>query len=486
MRYSSLMDGRPIALFRILFAAVILKDAVYHLWLAHWFYSDAGIVPRGALFDGLARDARFSLMDMVAHPWQAQLVFLLWIGVVLCLLVGYHVRWMTILNFVFILSIHERNVYILTGADTVIRVFSFWLIFADSGRYYAVDALRYYGSSTTSGAPRKIPALPIWIMRWQFAGIYAVTGLLKLMGTEWLNGEAIFYVLQLESVRLPPGHLLVDAPFVLLQAMTYFTLIAELTLPFLLLLPFGQPWLRGLAFLIGILLHVGIGSTLAIPDFSVLMLVCYVLFFDPRWLIWLEKRLFSSIPQAPAPPPRSLRWARAILPAALLLAMWWNVDSLREYHDDSAPSMPATLIDVTWYSGLWQYWDLFAPQPYRVDGRFVVAGEFENGFRFDLFTQKPLGGAYTIPQFGPQMRWKKFEEVIFSNQHPQILEAWGGYYCLLYNEERDAAIGTRLATLEIQYQYRLSHAPGEPLNPLQTEVMWTHWCYEAYASPAAS
>ncbi|PJF23210.1 MAG: hypothetical protein CUN56_02045, partial [Phototrophicales bacterium] len=135
------VDYRNLDIFRIIFATLLLKDAVYHLQLAHWFYSDAGVVPRVALFNGLAREARFSLMDAIGQEWLATTFFVIWIAVVSCLLIGYRARTAAVLNFILVLSVHERNVYILTGADTAMRVFSFWLMFAPVGRHYSVDAL---------------------------------------------------------------------------------------------------------------------------------------------------------------------------------------------------------------------------------------------------------------------------------------------------------------------------------------------------------
>src|SRR5260221_12997897 len=119
------IDGRPLSVFRIFFAALLLKDALYHIPLAHWFYSDDGLLPRSVLI-GVERSYRFSLMDALASDWMAVLFFIAWAGIVVCLLLGYHTRLMTILNFICVLSIHERNIYVLTSADTVIRVLSFW------------------------------------------------------------------------------------------------------------------------------------------------------------------------------------------------------------------------------------------------------------------------------------------------------------------------------------------------------------------------
>ncbi len=76
------VDTRPLSLFRIVFALVMLKDAFYHLFLADVFYSDHGLVTRRVLLD-MARDTRFSLMDGIGTSWLAQAFFLVWMAVLI-------------------------------------------------------------------------------------------------------------------------------------------------------------------------------------------------------------------------------------------------------------------------------------------------------------------------------------------------------------------------------------------------------------------
>src|SRR5436190_207220 len=95
------VDTRPLSLFRILFAAIALKSALYFIPLAQRLYSDSGVIPRATLLAELARPDRFSLMDALSAPWIAVLFFVAWAAVALGLLVGYRTRLMTVFNFVF-------------------------------------------------------------------------------------------------------------------------------------------------------------------------------------------------------------------------------------------------------------------------------------------------------------------------------------------------------------------------------------------------
>src|SRR5215813_11688324 len=92
------IDSRPLSAFRICFALLLLKDALYHIPIASIFYGDHGVLPRTVLWDGLAGPNHFSLMDALANDWMVVLFFIIWAGVALCLLVGYRTWLMSVLN----------------------------------------------------------------------------------------------------------------------------------------------------------------------------------------------------------------------------------------------------------------------------------------------------------------------------------------------------------------------------------------------------
>jgi hypothetical protein len=485
------IDSRPLAAFRIVFVMLLLKDAVYHLFLAKWFYSDTGLVPRVALFDGLVRAPRFSLMDAIGQEWLALAFFVLWIGVLLCLILGYRTRLMAVLNFLIILSVHERNGFILTGADTAMRVFSFWMMFAPIAEYYSLDALR------RKARPQPTFALPARMLQWQLIIIYITTLYLKLLEPIWTNGDALFYVLQLDSVLLYPGAILRQAPLWFLRLLTHFTLIAEVAIPLLLMFPLRR-WFIGLAFILAVLLHGGIGLTLAIPDFSLVMLIAFIAHFPPQWFDIVDRQLFRILRSQrvrdilrrlvhytpiPATPPHYYRTLLALtLIPLMLLVIWWNaVESTyytEEYGVEPLPPMPVALQNIVWYTGLWQWWDLFAPLPLQYDGYLIIPGHFENGLTYDLRTQQPLPNRELFPRFGPLMRFEKFEENVARYADEPILLGWGRYYCRLYNSEQALVEGERLATLEIIFMRRDAYQPGASVNPYYQNVLWEHWCFD--------
>ena len=522
------IDSRPLSLFRLCFAALLLKDALYHIPLASWFYSDTGITPRLALLDGLARSNRFSFMDALPHDWMAISFFVLWVGVLLCLMLGYRTRLMSILNFVIILSVHERNIYLLNGADTVFRLLSFWTIFLPLGHYYSIDALRERKSLTRDShalaeqplAPRMAYIFPVRMIQLQIAIVYLFAALMKLESDIWKSGEALHYVWQLKSFTLPTANwLLTAAPTWLLYFMTHSALLIEAAFILLVFAPFAQPFLRLTGLTLGALLHLGIAITMSIPNFSLVMLVSYLFFFEPRWILALHHRLSKSRLLhallhplaiirghpwarmisccasicAPPPPERAERCTsmvtrrrrlgkltQALMTIFLALTMvsviWWNLRTYKRNGEPVVSPVPNWSRRLVQYTGLWQGWNIFAPDPKRVEGWIVIPGEFEDGTSFDLRTGKAVTNEIPRRFWGPAIRWRKYDDRVGRREYKPLLRAWGKYYCRQYNIL--ATSSPRLATLEIHYISRWSHEPGGTPNPLQERHLWKHSCPE--------
>ncbi len=237
------VNSRSLSLFRVGIALVLLRDALLHIPIAAAFYSDSGLTSRAAVRALLTdHPLRFSLLDGIGQPWLATLFFLGWAGVSLCLFVGYKTRLAAALNFICVLSIYWRNPFITSGADDILRVVSFWMLFIPLNHHYALDTWHKTQPEQTTDA------FPVRLLQVQLALIYLGAGLSKLLGIQWTDGTALFYVLQLDSLLRPLGHWLRSvAPLGSLQGLTYSVLLLEISFPILIFAPVKQPALRHLA-----------------------------------------------------------------------------------------------------------------------------------------------------------------------------------------------------------------------------------------------
>lgn len=464
------VDARPLGIFRILFSLLLLKTAIYHLLLGKMFYSDSGIAPRHLMSD-LYRQWRWSLMDYFGADWQVTLFLLVWIVVLVALLCGYQTRLMTIFNWIIILSLHERNTYYLNGADTAIRVMSFWMMFLPLGRAYALDRLRKPALAHT------IFAFPLRIVQLQFAFIYVATFIMKAHGTTWLDGSAVFHALQLMSFTHPIADwVLVNVPYIIFQFATLFTLVAEGAFFLLVFLPFEQPRLKFVGLFTMGSVHIGIALLMTVPNFSWIMLVCYVLFFDGNWIVKIGQRLFSQhrflqlATVAPALAINRHRIVLIVLMSGLLFNVYaYNFWFMRPNEVSLGSPMTETQVQVIENLGLWQNWGMFAPNPTRTDGGMLMMGSFANGQRIELRTGLYADNELPRFYFGLGTRWKKYDENLYFFWLTTLMETHAHYLCRTYPKEN-------LQQVEIIYRFRQIVDYGEPFNAYRDQPIWTIDC----------
>ena len=451
------VNSRPLSLFRMGIALVILRDALLHIPIAAAFYSDSGLTSRAAI-EALLTDhpLRFSLLTGIGAPWLATLFFLGWATAAVCLLVGYKTRFAAAINFICVLSVYWRNPFITSGADDILRIVSFWLLFVPLNHHFSLDIWRKNPPDQTTHA------FPVRLLQVQIALIYLGAGLSKLLGGQWTDGTALFYVLQLESLLRPLGHWLsAVAPLWVLQGLTYGVLLLEISFPILIFAPIKQPTLRILALLAMGLMHLGIALVMTMPlwDFVLVLGVSYLLFAAQ------SVPPTEAVATAKPIPQRALTF---ILAGLMGLVIWQNGDGFRLLGVPLMPKLPvaaAHLLDLT---GLRQNWGLFAPQPYQSDWTLSVLGTFTDGTQFDLRTGDPVPETIHPLPPGTPYRWKRFEQVLALQRPASFLNAWATSYCQQYQGF--------LEQVQIRVLYRASHPPGTLPHPLQNELIWLRVC----------
>ncbi|MFN8465612.1 MAG: HTTM domain-containing protein [Caldilineaceae bacterium] len=501
------VESRPLSLFRIFFGLLVVKTALYSIPLAQLFYSDEGIVPRAQFWDeptqyGLGH---FSLLNYVSAPWMAVLFFALWAAIGVALLLGYRTRLMTVLNYAIKLSILNRNQFPLTGADHVITVLSFWIMFLPLDQHYSVAAwLAHRGARAGRRAAAAMGstafAFPLRLVQIQIALIYVFTSYYKWQGEYWRSGDALYYTFQQVGYLLPPGTWLgANGPLWLLHLLTWSTLLIEAAFAILIFSPALQPWARACGLLLAAAMHLGIAITMSIPDFSLVMWISYLLFFDPSWVLWLERRLrrllrlppleAGASAAGPAGPVAARRGAalrlvpalrRGTLALALLVVLaatiWGGIEEGRTLRSRVAPPMPAWLKAIDGQLQLASAWKMFVYPVIPRAGWLMVNGQFEDGAEALLYSgaDPATGAVYRL--WGPDARLRLLEQHLLSSMPTPILRAWAGYYCRLFNDAAGRPAGQRLAALTISLHYRWSHLPGAPPNAFADDVLWRHRC----------
>jgi len=273
----------PLALFRIAYGLVVVCTLVLLKpdWLT-WYGTHAWVSLN--TMRELEPGVRLNLFTVIPQDdrWILAL-FWVFLASAIMLTVGFLSRINSVIVYLCLASIQQRNLYITHGGDTFLRVAGFFLIFAPAGAVLSVDRLLRVWRGREQGA---VQARRLWAQRMiqiELSLVYVITVCWKLKGGPWIDGSALFYVYHLfEFERFPiPSWFLHP---VILKISTWLALVLEFSLGTLI-------WVKSLRYKIltaGLLFHLGLEYSLNIPMFQWDVLCAYILFVDAKDLerVW--------------------------------------------------------------------------------------------------------------------------------------------------------------------------------------------------------
>ena len=247
--------------------------------------TDAGIM-RGPEARELAGPLRVSILQWVQDPLSVRVLLWVLAGVAIAFTIGWQTRLMSIILYIGMLSVHQRDVLACTGADCLLTIMLFHSMFCPCGASLSLDALRRKRRTGEDADALIVP----WgqrLIQIQICILYLSTAILKSQGLSWLNGTAIHFPLNNEEVRRYTFGL-DHAPVMLLNILTHTAMLIEFALAFLLWVRAARPTMLFLGFF----LHLGMIMTINAPLFSELVLAGYLVFVTPEELT----RVFGRLP----------------------------------------------------------------------------------------------------------------------------------------------------------------------------------------------
>ena len=287
------ISAAPLGLFRLVFGLLV---AAYGLLLFPdrdvWF-SDRGVLTAAAAIRYNAYfhlAPRLNLLPALDDRWLTA-VFVAFVLVALCLAAGLWTRAAALGVYLGLMALHNRAEIITNGSDTVMIVMAGYLVLAPAGAACSLDRLRRVLSGKGGKrAPRIVP----WaqrLMQVQVSLIYLSALLAKLSGSEWRDGTALYYAMRRHDTTLLALPLTDADHMVLVNLLTYGTLVAEFALAVLI----WNPHLRLYVLAAGVAMHVGIECSMNVPMFSFMMIAAYMSFLtraDLEYLlVWLSRPL---------------------------------------------------------------------------------------------------------------------------------------------------------------------------------------------------
>ncbi len=274
-------EERPtegIALFRIIWTGLLFSYFLLDFGNVNDFYGPQAIVSL-ATAESDFPFPHLSIFKLFHPSYEVAYGILIVYGISLFLsMIGLFTRWSLIVAFICMTSIHQRNIWLLSSSEMLMRTITLFLICSPCGHSVSIDSL--LGRTIASFRQKK--TWPVWALRLiqiQVSVVYLWTFWHKLKGETWLDGTAVYYATRLEGLtNFSIPFLMNSIPF--LKLMTWATLAIEFSLGALIWIkPLRKPII-----LLGIVFHLGIEYVMSIPFFELSMIALLINFYSPEEL----------------------------------------------------------------------------------------------------------------------------------------------------------------------------------------------------------
>ena len=253
------------------------------------FWGDAGWMPRELASEGVDFWTR-SVFFYFSAPWQWIAFHSLFLLCCTAFMLGWRTTWVKWIVLVGQISYEVRNPALFYGVDKILAGLLLILCLAPIGRAMSLDRVRAVRAAkrrrlTARLAPYRSP----WagactrLMQIQMVVLFFYSGIEKLRGDEWWNGEAIWFLFATNEYYSPLLLDLLARQYWLVNVATYSTILIELAFTFLIWQRRTRPYLLAAA----IFLHLQFAIFMALYYFSVVMIMGHMSFVRPEWLACL-------------------------------------------------------------------------------------------------------------------------------------------------------------------------------------------------------
>ena len=257
---------------RIGIGVLLLFDWIQRGFDYEIFYSDNGLFSNEFIQNsGYLGMGRWSLFFLHESPIYSVVLFSIGIISSILIITGFFTRWATLISYILVLSIQNRNPFVLHAGDSLLILTLLLLFFARSRNTFSAF-LKDYTQSKSGNVSSLFSGMGFVFI---LCSIHFISGLNKNT-EEWLmEKSAVFYALANEDYsRAWIRNLLDYSPWVKgLSVLTYFT---EWLAPLFLLLGFWKNFFKNLGLVLLALLQLGLFFSFEISWFNLLLLIITV------------------------------------------------------------------------------------------------------------------------------------------------------------------------------------------------------------------
>jgi Vitamin K-dependent gamma-carboxylase len=280
-----------LAVFRIFFGFLVFAWTISLLPDVSAFYTKHGIWPRQQHFGGPFEGAWGLLGIFPSKGFLFALVVALLIASI-CLTIGLFPQVAALVVFLALMSLQRRDPFVVNSGDVLMRVLSFYLIFAPTGAALSISRFITNRSGFWTFPARA--RWPVRLLQIQFSILYLVAVWTKVRGITWNNGTAVSYAFRIVDLeRLPVPSFISHSPLIS-NFLTYGTLAIELSLAILVWNRKLRPWVL----LAGLSLHLGIEYAIRVGFYGLTIMSLYLIWVPPERmeaiLVAVRRRLSKS------------------------------------------------------------------------------------------------------------------------------------------------------------------------------------------------
>lgn len=263
------------SLLRIGIAAIVLYRLLVHAADRGLLWGPRGVYP-ATLF---ARAAEGPSFFAVASPAAFDALYAIAVAAALLYLAGWQTRWTAVWLYVVVWSLVERNPFLVTGGDTLVRVMMPFLLLLDTGAYLSADSgwRRPREPAPLAGpVAALVHNVALGCVFVQLALFYGFAGIYKLLGETWRQGTAVYWTLRMPEFARPGSSDLLAAHGGVVAALSWSTLAFELSAPLLL-------WSRRTRWLFTLqaaVFHLAVAGAMGLVVFSAQALVFQLVLYD--------------------------------------------------------------------------------------------------------------------------------------------------------------------------------------------------------------
>ncbi len=361
------IDHRALAALRISLGAIILFELATRAFGIPWFYADDGFLPRLAIpFFAPPGPAMWS----GAESWYVVL-FLGTAVAALAMLAGVATRVATFVCWATMVSLWWRNPGFSYGyGDLVLIQLLFWSVFLPLDRVWSWQASRSAGSALGS---RVLSPASVGLML-LMPIVYFFSVFLKLEGSGWIDGQAIWYATGREATMMPFGLFLrEELPFVL-DAMSVGTLVIELFGPILLFVPWRTEWLRVVLFIAFTGFQIGLGLSMYLWIFPVIATAALLPVLPPLFWNRFSPAASDAVEDGLPGGPTARAWVAGFLWVCLAYVGFSNIERQLDWRPPNWLNRTGKTLGIN--QG-WTMYSRMAPIDYYLQGH----GRFADGSR---------------------------------------------------------------------------------------------------------